>query len=571
MTVCYLEVDDEITSAIARIRAVTDGEAVIVVPPGSRIATSRINFKLLVREASERRLNVAAVSDEPSVRALAISAGLPAYDSLVAAEQALVTFREQDRKLAERLGLKPGETPPPRKVATEQTQVWTLPPDVTVTPAKGKGKSARSRPGSPPPEAGSAPSAATLAATAATPATADPTEPRDRDRDRSQRRIPIAPLLVAGLLVLLLAGVGYGAYLFLPTATITLQPLTTELRPAPFTVVADPNVAVSDPAAAVVPAQWVEIPLSVSNTFPATGVEARETRATGVVRFRSENTLNSVPVVQGTVVATTDGVEFETTEPASIPRADFATSTPGTVDVAVRAVHPGTRGNVAADTITELPATFRGQLVSARNPDPTDGGRRIEEPVVTQEDFDAALISLDAQLESALATALALPSTTPRGLTIFPITAQTGRPDPVPTATEVVGTAQPSFTVSFESMGTVLAVNEALVDELAEARLRVDLTPDQKLVGDAVDTTRSAGRVIGQTVTYNVAPVATAYVEPDRLALVAQLRGKSVADAQRILSAYGMVEVSMWPEFVDRLPDQTARISLIVVAPSPRP
>src|SRR5687767_12255190 len=109
VTTCYLEPDDEITGAIARLRAVTDGEAVIIVPAGSRIATSRINFKLLAREANERRLNVVAVSDEPAVRALAISAGLPAYDSLAGAEQALATFREQDRQLAERLGLKPEE------------------------------------------------------------------------------------------------------------------------------------------------------------------------------------------------------------------------------------------------------------------------------------------------------------------------------------------------------------------------------------------------------------------------------------------------------------------------------
>jgi hypothetical protein len=68
-TTIYLEPDDEITGAIARLRAVTDGEAIVVVPVGSRIATSRINFKLIVREAAERKLNIAAVSDEPSVRA----------------------------------------------------------------------------------------------------------------------------------------------------------------------------------------------------------------------------------------------------------------------------------------------------------------------------------------------------------------------------------------------------------------------------------------------------------------------------------------------------------------------
>src|SRR5205814_8050857 len=94
MSVVYLENDDEITSAIARIRAVSEGDAIVVVPPSSRIATSRINFRLLAREAAERRMNVVAVSDEPQVRALAISAGLPAYDSIGAAERALATFSE---------------------------------------------------------------------------------------------------------------------------------------------------------------------------------------------------------------------------------------------------------------------------------------------------------------------------------------------------------------------------------------------------------------------------------------------------------------------------------------------
>src|SRR3954454_15599313 len=103
MTTVYLENDDEITTAIARLRAVADRDVIVVVPPGSKIATSRINFKLLAREASERRMNLVAVSDEPQVRALAISAGLPAYDSIPAAEQALATFREQDRRLSERV------------------------------------------------------------------------------------------------------------------------------------------------------------------------------------------------------------------------------------------------------------------------------------------------------------------------------------------------------------------------------------------------------------------------------------------------------------------------------------
>ena len=51
-TIVYLDADDEITSAAARIRA-ADGRAGrrCVLPFGSRVATSRINFRLLAREA----------------------------------------------------------------------------------------------------------------------------------------------------------------------------------------------------------------------------------------------------------------------------------------------------------------------------------------------------------------------------------------------------------------------------------------------------------------------------------------------------------------------------------------
>ena len=91
MSTIYVEADDEITTAIAKIRAVTESDAILVVPAGSKIATSRINFKLLAREAAERRMNVVAVSDEPQVRALAVSAGLPAYDSTTATFGSAVT------------------------------------------------------------------------------------------------------------------------------------------------------------------------------------------------------------------------------------------------------------------------------------------------------------------------------------------------------------------------------------------------------------------------------------------------------------------------------------------------
>ena len=81
MAIFYLDIDDEITSAAARIRGTRDLAVVLVLPAGSRIATSRINFRLLAREAQQRSRRLAIVAPEASTRALAAAAGLPVFGS----------------------------------------------------------------------------------------------------------------------------------------------------------------------------------------------------------------------------------------------------------------------------------------------------------------------------------------------------------------------------------------------------------------------------------------------------------------------------------------------------------
>lgn len=559
MTVCYLQVDDEITTAIARLRAVEDGEALIVVPPGSRVATSRINFKLIAREANERRLNVAAVSDDPAVRALAISAGLPTYDTLVAAEAALANFREQDRQLAERLGRAPGETPPWSSTRSADTSV--LPSPLTEAPST-EGRPEPPLEGRRRVDARARPAGDTQVL---------PAEDRLEERQRRGRRLPIGPLLVVGLLGLLVAGVAYGAYLFLPTATITVVPSTSTLRLNDFTVIADPGVAVVDIAAGSLPAESIDLPLHVSATFNATGVQVRETRAAGSVRFRSENTVAATPIAAGTIVATADGIQFETTAAATVPRADFSTSTPGTAEVAVRAVRVGPAGNVVAGAITHLPSALTAQLVSVRNPLATEGGRRIEENVVTQADYDAALATLTEQLESALGAQLADPASVPRGLTAYPATAGHDAPQADQPASALVGLLSPTFDLALDATGHVLAVNQSLIDEIAQSRLDDALGAGQQMVDDQPAISHGSGQVADDFITYEVSASALIFTAPDQQALIAQVRGKTVGEAKQILAQYGTVEIVMWPDFVDRLPEQTSRVSLTVALPSSAP
>lgn len=537
----FLEAEDEITGAVSRIRGLEEREAVLVLAPGSRIGTSRINFKLLAREAERKGLSLATVSDEPSVRALAISAGLPAYDSVSAAESGLQELRRQVGPREPRAGRGALHDPGERQPTGDATRVMSVPrlhePDVS-----------RRRAAEPVAEA------------------------EVMRREPRRRRLPIAPVVLLLLLVAVVAAGVYAAYLYLPTATITLRPVATEVGPLTVIVSADPNVAVADAAEGVIPAERLEVPLVASGEFPASGRDVRRTTASGVVVFESTNTFLPVAIPRGTTVSTSNGIEFQTTESATLERANFETG-PSTVEVPIEAVNPGQRGNVPAHSIRQVPDDLAAVLVAGGvdNPEPTSGGRRIEQRSVTEDDYAAAVEELDAMLATELEAGLADPATTPRGLTIFPASARIGESVSVPPADQLVGTQADTISLSVEAPASVLAVNEALVDQVVEERLRLELAGTHVMTGEGIEASRGSGVVVGAVVVYRATATARAYTEPDRDMLLAEIRGKPISEARTILGRHGTVEITIWPDFIDRIPDQLARVNLSIEPPREDP
>jgi hypothetical protein len=388
--------------------------------------------------------------------------------------------------------------------------------------------------------------------------------PADEPVKVRRRRPRLGPLLVAAALLLMVAGVGYGAYVLLPTATVTLRPAVATVGPFEVAVSADPDVAVADAVAGVVPAEQLTLEIDVSGVFPATGSRVSQSRATGTVRFRSENTVFEVPIPEGTRVSTPGGVAFETTRAVTVARASFA-SGPKTVEAPIRAVRGGPRGNVDAGAITRVPGSLTAALVSVRNPEPTSGGRRQDVAVVTQEDYDAALAALTADLPAELRRVLADPASTPRGLTLFTSSARLGEPSVEPPAEEVVDSDAEEVTLAMSTTATVLAVDESLVDQVARERLSAQVPSGSTVLDVSVE--RSTGIASGDVVSYTATTSARTYSPPDREALVARLQGVSVSQAEAIMAEYGSAELTVWPEFIDRLPDQPARISVIVLPP----
>ncbi|MBA2570612.1 MAG: baseplate J/gp47 family protein [Chloroflexi bacterium] len=594
MTVCYLEVDDEITDAVARLRATDDRGFILFVPPGSRISTSRINFRLLAREGHERGVTVALVSGEPGVRSIAISAGMPAYATVDEAEAALAEAGLEGRRDPDATGGQDASQPQPVLMPSAATPAPHM--DVPVAPVEPMVEQARRAAANPrdwgrqthgtdlektrvlPRSTASAGSSGAMTgqrSAAAVGTAADPgaaarppwtDQAPARGRPRSRRRSPIGLIVRLAIVAGIVGGALYGAYLYLPSVSISVRPHAEAVGPLTIRVVADPATAVPDPETGIIPAEQLDIPLSATDQFEATGVELVQTRATGRIRFTSENTLFEVPIPEGTRISTDAGIEFETTKSVTVPQASFQTG-PASAQAAIRAVRPGPEGNVPAESITELPQPISAQLVTATNPDATTDGRRTETRIVTREDYDAAMVALTAQLEVQLAAALADPATTPRGLRIFPDTAVRDEVTASVAAGDLVDQPMEVFSLTGESRGTVLAVDEALIGEVAAERLAAELPATARLFEGSVTTTVGEGRVEGRKIVYDVSVEGEQYAPLAAADLVAAVRGKKISEARVILGAYGSVEITPWPDFIDTVPDDARRIDLTLLDP----
>ncbi len=587
--IVYLDVDDEITSAATRIRDAAETRVALVVPYGSRLATSRINFRLLAREAQSRGRMLSVVAGDAATRALAASAGLPVFGSVGEYERAddATTAGLAGTAL---VGGADGIDGRGRGAASAEP-AERAEPAVAAPPPVAKTAPPATRKAEPDLEA-TAPMpvvAAPVAAAVATSATSAPAargrdleervraRPGSSTRDDAARSLPAWPfgrtagLAALGVLALAVLALGVGAYLLLPSADITIATRTERIGPVPLEIRADPGVSQPDPETGIVPAQRLTFDVAVSDTFATTGKRVEEEAATGRVTFRSKDPTSENRIAAGSIVSTPNGIRFATTAAVNLPRATIVglTIVPGEASVGVEAVAPGPEGNVEANAITVIPAGEDPTFTEVRNGAPTAGGLREEFPRIVQADVDAAIAELRTRLDAEFEAILADPARVPDGLTLFPQTRALGEPLPTTDPTTLLDQEVPEYTLGLGTTGTVIAVDEAPVEALARQRVSDEVDDGYQLVEGSIELDPGEPQVAGETITFPVDAAAAQIRLLDADALRAQIKGKPVGEARTLLAPYGEVEISVWPEWVTAIPTIDGRVSLEVVPPAP--
>ncbi len=618
MAVFYLDVDDEITSAAARIRTATELDVALVLPAGSRITTSRINFRLLAHEAISHNRRLSVVAPEASVRALAASAGLPVFASVMEYEEARGPGEAED-EAAGAPGTSEADAAPKPDVGGEpnvggEPDAWGPAGAAAALGSAGpaaaerstvgatssaRGGAARSSrrphaapiglPGTPPRDVPD--TAAPPVVPPSAPAAGPPVErpgPVGTARTRgpvgpstglaaappgarpARRRWPLALGVILGVGLLGGAGAAVG-YVLLPAATVTLQLVTEPVGPVAFTGTADPGAVGVDSADATIPATRVPVALSATGTFPATGKRVEAAPATGRVRWTNCDPTRSYTLPKGTLARTPGGIAFITQEAIFLPVAvlDPPRITCQNRAVDVTAERDGPAGNVALGSITVVPGNLNDVVIKVNNPDATTGGTREVFPRITVEDVSAAVTVLTAQIDAQLAEVAADPPGLPVGSIAYPETARRLEAVPSEIPDDLVDREVGEFDLTLTADGTVVTADPAPLQAIALERVAAAVPDGMTLLVGSPRVEVGEGIVSGDRIAYPVHAEAEAVRDISEAEVRDLVVGTSAAEAEEALVPYGRAAVILWPDWATTVTGVDARLTITVEGIAP--
>ncbi|HSX48361.1 MAG TPA: hypothetical protein VLF41_02580 [Candidatus Nanoarchaeia archaeon] len=536
--VLYLESDEEITSAIDKLLAVSAEQVSIVVPKRSTLLQSVVNQKLLKRAADDAGKQVVLVTTDRTAIHLAGKVGLAVAASLKA-EAAVPELPAQAEEVGETV-----EESEPAPPPTAAAAITANKPEPKVTkPSFAKPMLVR------------------------TPVSSEPIAASGKrlkvpNFNNLQKRILIGGGIVGILLIFFMGN------FFLKSAKVTLFAKGTQV-PADFTFTADPTVKDSDAPKSILAAQSVKIEKDLTTTFTATGKKDVGTKSQGTMTVANCGDAANHTFVAGTRFQSPDGKIFRSTADVTVPGGTFffGNCSPGKASVNVEADQAGDTYNLgpAHYTIPALPANQQPYIYGDGTQ--MSGGTSKQITVVTQADIDKAKGDLvDKNKDGAL----------------------TDLQDKVASGYQLLNE-------SFDQTVSQIVSSPALDAEAGEASLNLHLiysglavgqsdyanlitTQEQKLVGDqnqiyddgagdaklTADKKDASGRQ-----PFHFSGLAFAGAKIDTTALAKQLAGKRYGDAADLASkqpGVDHVEISIWPGFSTSMPGLSGKIKIEIKA-----
>jgi hypothetical protein len=529
--IIYIDVEDDVTSIIGKVRA--SGEKIVALVPPKNIGAlqSAVNLRLIQKAADSAGKRIVLITNNSGLTALAAGVKLP---------------------VAKNLQSKP-EVPAAAPVTSDSDEDVINGEDLPVgelAAASGTGVTA--------PELAGATAIGSTAAKASdydftldelpdldAPATgtalaASPKGPRVPDFNRFRKWIFIGGgLLVALILFFVLGNVLFTGATVVITAQTADQPVNLSLTLT--------TTGPTDPDTNTIQAVSKSTKKSASVTFTPTGQQNEGNKATGSVNF-TNSTTGSQTVAQGTTLTTSDGSEFTLDKAVTVPAGSVScptifscSGTAGKATGTVTAAAPGAKYNGESGNLDGAPNGISATLASA-----TSGGTDNIVTVVTDADIAKAKSQLTTNSSDAASAKAQL--TSQFGGSYVVIGDSFGTQTADPTSSPASGQAGTTAKLSADTTYTLTALAKSQIKILTTNYLNTQLSANQKVYDDGSNTATTSSYIASPSGVQSLHLITSGKVGPniDERALKTQIVGKKSQEiVQQIMGIGGIKNVSV--------------------------
>jgi len=385
----YLEINEEITEVIDKLKKAEEKQLIFVIPRNSTLAQSVINLKLLLRAAKESHKRICIVTSDSVTRNLSGQLGIESFDSIDEVKNAdwspAAEAIAADSRPNFRVHNYQNES---ERLVNDDVDLMTGTDESVEVEDKIKVRKIKISDGE----------ALPLAA-----ATDDhskdtnylhrqlPKELRGKDMNNSKYRKYVNMGLVGLVFLALIAWA-----IYIPSATVAVTMKTVEYKQK-FQIVVDKNATVLDSAKAILPGVVVLLDKSLTKTYPATGTKNNGEKAKGTLTFSNTNGVDNQQINAGSTV-TSGQVSFTVDKTIIVPKGTLGSNglpIAGTIQGSVTAVAGGVAGHFSDGSVFVVAG--KPSTISAKGS--TAGGTDKEVKVVTAEDIEKANVAIkDAML-----------------------------------------------------------------------------------------------------------------------------------------------------------------------------
>lgn len=532
----YIDIDDEITSIIDKLRGSPQKIVALVLPKRATVFQSIVNMKLLKRTAESDKKKVVLITSEAALMPLAASVGLHVAKTLQSKPEIPSVSAEDSPPVSLAEDVEPDMPAATSPLPDEE--------DIEVdntedAPAAGKG------------DAGKAGKAG---------------KPKKNKKLKVPNFDSFRKRLLLGGVVLVLLIVGWVmAFMVLPKATVTLTTDTSNLD-TDLAFTADPNAQALKLDESLLPAASKEYRKTDTEKVAATGQKDLGEKATGTVSLKNcTASVNSVTIPAGTTVSTSN-LAYVTQASATLPPSSFngvgACTTPAQT-VSVTAANPGEQYNISGGK-TFTVSGFSS--VSGVDSSAMSGGTSKVVKIVSQQDVDNAKQKITDR------AATEAPEELKKKLeeeNYFPLSDSMTAGTPTITSTPNVGAEAPEVTVTSTTVFTMLGIKKDDLKTLVEEDAKKKIDTSKQIIRDnGIDgaTIRVQEKRPNGQMTFSFKAIVVAGPQLDDEAIKKEIIGKKRGEAQEIVKrrpGIKDVEISYSPFWVQTTPKSTSKIRIV--------